>query len=115
MRTKTVLSMLLMSALITISLNEAQAGFPLPPALPLPGSPDVNISINGRIPAPPHVNIQIDGYLPAPPGVHILLDSGRPYYLVRERRIYIEKAPANYNSKNHKHHDDNGRKHGHDK
>jgi hypothetical protein len=108
--------MLLMTAVaLTIGLNEAKAGFPLPPGLPLPGSPNVNLSINGRLPAPPDVNIQIDGYLPAPPGVHVMIDSGRPYYVERERRVYIEREkPARRYSKKHKHHEDNGRRRDHD-
>lgn len=114
MHTKSALSILMLLAVaITAGLNEAKAGFPLPPGLP--GS-DVNVSINGRLPAPPSVNLHIDGYLPAPPGVHILIDSGRPYYIERERRVYIEKEhPAQHHDKKQKHHEDNGRKHGHNK
>jgi hypothetical protein len=40
------------------------------------------------------VNVSINGYLPAPPGVHVYVDSGRPYYIERERRVYIEKDPG---------------------
>jgi hypothetical protein len=103
MRSKSVLSVLLMTAVaMTIGINEAKAGFPLPPGLPLPGSPSVNI--------------HIDGYLPAPPGVHVLIDSGRPYYIERERRVYIEREkPAKRYNKKDKKHRDNGRRHGHDK
>lgn len=117
MRSKSVLSVLLMTAVaMTIGINEAKAGFLLPPGLPLPGSPNVNVSINGRLPPPPSVNIHIDGYLPAPPGVHVLIDSGRPYYVERERRVYIEREkPAKRYNKKHKKHRDNGRRHGHDK
>lgn len=114
MRTKSALSVLLLTAVaITISLNDAKAGFPLPPGLPLPGSPNVSVSINGRLPAPPAVNVHIDGYLPAPPGVHVLVDSGRPYYVERERRVYIEREPARRHHKKHKRHNDNGRRHSH--
>lgn len=115
MRTKSALYVLLLTAVaLTISLNEAKARFPLPPGLPLPGSPNVSVSINGRIPAPPAVNVHINGYLPAPPGVHVLIDSGRPYYVERERRVYIERErPTKRHHKKHKRHDDNGRRHGH--
>jgi hypothetical protein len=57
----------------------------------------------------PNVSVSINGYLPAPPGVFILYDAGRPYYVEREERIYIEERPV----KPEKHHHDHGRKHGH--
>ncbi|MFA7403714.1 MAG: hypothetical protein WC007_06965 [Pelobacteraceae bacterium] len=108
MRTKSVFSILVLSAVVvTFGLNTAYAGFPLPPLLP--GLP------------PPNVNVRIDGYLPAPPGVNVQIDSGRPYYVERERRVYIEREPARrYYKKRHykkakRHHEDNGREHGHDK
>jgi hypothetical protein len=47
----------------------------------------------------------------APPGVHILIDTGRPYYVERELRVYIEKKKP---AKHHKKHEDNGRRNGHD-
>lgn len=99
MRTKTILSLLIMSAVvITFGLNEARAGFPAPPGLP--GSPNVSVSING--------------FLPAPPGVHVLIDSGRPYYVERDRRVYIERErPTRRYKKYKKHHEDRGRGHGH--
>ena len=101
MRSKTILSILIMAAVvITFGLNEAKAGFPLPPGLP----------------APPNVNVRIDGFLPAPPGVHVLVDSGRPYYVERDRRVYMERErPVRHYKKYKKHHKDNGRRHGHDR
>jgi hypothetical protein len=110
MRTKSILSLLIMTAVvITFGLNEANAGFPAPPGLP-------------GLPAP-NVNVRIDGYLPAPPGVHIQMDSGRPYYVERQRRVYIEedRSSRHYKNKHYKykkekkHHEDRGREHGHDK
>lgn len=62
----------------------------------------------------PNVSVSINGYLPAPPGVFIQLDAGRPYYIEREQRIYIQEKPAKHD-KEEKHHHDNGRKHGHNK
>ncbi|NTV15232.1 MAG: hypothetical protein HGA96_15075 [Desulfobulbaceae bacterium] len=110
MRTKLVLSLLLIAAAtIAIGMNEAKAGFPLPPGLPLPGSPNVEVNINGRVPAPPRVNVQINGYLPAPPGVEVYVDSGRPYYVERERRVYIEKERPVKHHKKHRRHEDNRR------
>lgn len=104
MRKKLIVSLLIMTAVtIAFSLNEAQAGFPVPPGLP----------------APPGVNVSVTGFLPAPPGVHVMIDSGRPYYVERDRRVYMEREhPAKHHKKNKKHHDnrghDNGRGHGHD-
>jgi hypothetical protein len=113
MRTKSFLAMLIMTAVsMTFSLNEAGAGFPSPPGLPgLPNPP--------RFPGSPDVNVRINGYLPAPPGVNVRIDSGRPYYVERERRVYIEEErPVRYYKKRHykKHHrhddHDHGRGHG---
>ncbi|MDO9069460.1 MAG: hypothetical protein Q7W05_13515 [Deltaproteobacteria bacterium] len=107
MRTKTILTILIMTAVVTtLSLNNAGAGLPAPPGLPgLPG-----------LPGPPNVNVRIDGYLPAPPGVHVQVDAGRPYYVERDRRVYIEKEkPAKRHKKQKKHHEDRGREQGHDK
>jgi len=106
MRTKSILSMLLLTAAaITFGLNEAKAGFPAPPGLP----------------GPPDVNVHVNGYLPAPPGVHVEIDGGRPYYVERDRRVYIEReGPARHYKKRHykkekKHHEDQGNHYGHDK
>lgn len=97
MLTKTLLSLLLLT---TVAITEARAGFPAPPGLP----------------GPPNVNVRIDGFLPPPPGVYIQMDAGRPYYVERERRIYIERErPGKHYKKYKKHHEDNGRKEGHDK
>jgi hypothetical protein len=37
------------------------------------------------------VTIQINGYLPAPPGVRVYRGGGRPYYIHRNRRVYMKK------------------------
>jgi len=37
------------------------------------------------------VTIQINGYLPAPPGVRVYQGGGRPYYVQRNRRVYMKK------------------------
>jgi hypothetical protein len=92
MRKKLILPLLLMTATtLTFAPNEAKA------------------IISAQISAP-SVSVSINGYLPAPPGVFILYDAGRPYYVERERRIYMVEKP-----KHKKHRHDNGRKHGHDK
>lgn len=112
MRTKSIFPLTLMinriifnlliitAVVITFGLNDAKAGFPAPPGLP----------------APPNVNVRIDGYLPAPPGVNVRIDSGRPYYVERDRRVYIEKEkPAKRHKKQKKHDKGQGNKYGHDK
>jgi len=104
MSKKSILTLLIMTAVtLTFGLNEAKAGFPAPPGLPgLPGLPAPNVSVN------------VNGYLPAPPGVHVLVDSGRPYYVERDRRVYMEREPRHYKKqkKHKKHHRDHDRGHG---
>lgn len=87
MRKNLIISLLVMMAFtVILALNEANAGFPFPPGLP----------------APPNVNVRLDGYLPTPPGVNIQFDTGRPYYVERDRRIYIEKErPSKHHNKRH--------------
>src|SRR5450631_650021 len=91
---KSILTLLIMTAVsLTLGLNEAKAGFPAPPGLPgLPGLPV------------PNVNVRVDGYLPAPPGVHVLVDSGRPYYVERDRRVYIaeDRSSRHYRDRHYK-------------
>jgi len=103
MRTKFVLSMLILTAaLLTFASQGAEAGFPAPPGILIPpGLPGSS------------VNVSVTGYLPAPPGVHVYVDAGRPYYVERERRVYIERERPRHHKKHKKHHD-NGYKHGHE-
>lgn len=54
---------------------------------------------------PVNVNISLDAFLPAPPGVRVHVEAGRPYYIVNERRVYMERRDKH----------DNGRHRGHDK
>ncbi len=56
------------------------------------------------------VNIQINGYLPAPSGVRVYEGGGRPYYIHRHRRVYLERDPRhhNYNRGHGKEYKDNG-------
>jgi hypothetical protein len=99
---KSIYCLLVISAVaMAIGLNEARAGLPAPPGLP-----------------GPNVNVHVNGFLPAPPGVHVMMDSGRPYYVERDRRVYMERErPAKRYKKYKKykkHHDDRGRGHGRD-
>ena len=98
MRFKIIITMLILSAVtVTFGLNEAKAGLPAPPGLP-----------------GPNVNVHVNGFLPAPPGVNVQMDSGRPYYVERDRRVYIERErPARRYKKYKRHHEDRGR--GHDR
>jgi hypothetical protein len=99
MRTKSILSILLLSATVfTFASNNAEAGVPgilIPPGLP--GS---------------SVNVHVDGYLPAPPGVNVQIDAGRPYYVESGRRVYIARERPHYKDRHYKkgkrHHEDRG-------
>jgi hypothetical protein len=95
---KSILTLLIMTAVtLTLGLNEAKAGFPAPPGLP-------------GLPAP-NVNVRVNGFLPAPPGVHVQMDSGRPYYVERDRRVYMERErPIRHYKKYNRHHRDHDRK-----
>lgn len=101
MRTKSILSMLILTATV-LTLNNAEAGVPgilIPPGLP--GS---------------SVNVNVSGYLPAPPGVNIQIDAGRPYYVESDRRVYMERerpAKHKHHKKTKKHHNSHGNKYGH--
>lgn len=94
MRTKFILSMLIMTAIAsTFGFKDAHAGLPGLPGLPAPPAPNVNVSINGFLPAPPGVTIQIFG--------------GRPCYVEHGRRVYLKEK------KHDKHHKGHGHKYGH--
>lgn len=98
MRTKIILHILILTAITTtFSLTEAMA--------------EVSVRV-----AAPNLSFSINDYQPAPPNVYIHNDGGRPYYVERDRRVYMEKKDhGKKHKKEKKHHDDNGRKHGHDK
>lgn len=115
MRKRSILTALVLSAVVvTFALNEANAGLPAPPGFLIPpGLPGSSF------------NVHVDGYLPAPPGVQVRVDSGRPYYVERERRVYMEREPARHYKKKHykkekRHrdhddHDNRGHRNGHDR
>jgi hypothetical protein len=121
MRTKSVLSMLILTAaVLTFAFHDAEAGFPAPPGVP-------GILIPPGLPGS-SVNVRVDGYVPAPPGVNVQIDSGRPYYVESNRRVYIErerpgkhydkkyyKEEKKHYKKHKKHHEDRGNHYGHDK
>ena len=98
MHTKSIHSMLLLAAAsMTFGLKEANAAF----------SAQVGT---------PNLNFSISDYQPAPPNVYVLSDRGRPYYMERDRRVYMEKkGHGKHYKKEKKQHEDNGNKYGHDK
>lgn len=95
MRTKTIITMLMLTAVSTsINLNEANAAF----------SAQVGT---------PNASFSISDYQPAPANVYIQSDRGRPYYMERDRRVYMEKRK--HYKKEKKHHEDRGRHEDHDR
>jgi len=98
MRTKIILSMLALAAVTMIfGLNEGKAAVSVQV-----GTPNLSFSIND--------------YQPAPPNVYIHNDGGRPYYIERDRRVYMEKRKhGKHHKKAKRHHEDKGRGNGHDK
>ena len=64
------------------------------------------------------VNVQVNGYLPAPPGVYVRMDAGRPYYMERDRRVYMERERPRHRKNKHYYKDEkrhNDDRNGHDK
>lgn len=104
MKANSVRSILVLTAAVIIFISsQANAGLPSPPGILIPpGMPGSN------------VNVHIDGYLPAPPGVHVMIDSGRPYYIERDRRVYMQKKQHG-NKKYKKQYKNKGQKNGHGK
>ncbi|MHC1698031.1 MAG: hypothetical protein AB9919_08265 [Geobacteraceae bacterium] len=98
MRTKTILAVLIMTAVVsTFGFKEATAGLPGLPGLPAPPG----------LPGSPKVSVNIDAYLPAPPGVSIHISAGRPYYVEHGQRVYLKEK------KHGKHYKGHGNKYGH--
>ena len=95
MRTKSILSMIALTAVaVTFSINEAKAA--------------VSVQVGT-----PNLSFSISDYQPAPPNVYVLNDGGRPYYMERDRRVYMEKK---HHGKHKKKHDrGHGRDDGHGK
>ena len=98
MRTKSVTTMIIMSAIfMTAGVNNSYAA--------------VSVQVNA-----PNVSFSISDYQPVPPNVYIHNNNGRPYYVERDRRVYMEKKNhGKGHKKEKKHHKDNGHKKGHDK
>lgn len=98
MRKKSLLTLLVLSAvIITFCFNEANAALSLQV-----GTPNLSFSLSD--------------YQPAPPNVRIHNDEGRPYYVERDRRVYMEKKHHDKrHKKEKKDHNNNGRHDGYDK
>ncbi len=76
---------------------------------------DAGAAVSVQVGAP-NFNFSISDYQPAPPNVYVHSDQGRPYYVERDRRVYMERRkPGKHYKYDKKHHEDNGRGHGHDK
>jgi hypothetical protein len=97
MRTKIIISILALTAVsIFFGLNEANAA--------------VSVQVGT-----PNVSFSISDYQPAPPNVYVLSDRGRPYYMERNHRVYMEKRKHGKHYKEEKHHEDRGHDNGHDR
>lgn len=95
MPTKSIISMLLTAVSMTFCLNEAKAAF------------------SAQVGAP-NLSFSISDYQPAPANVYVQSDRGRPYYMERDHRVYMEKKKHGKHYKNEKkHHEDHGREDGH--
>jgi len=93
MQTKSILSMLALTAVVmTFGINEAGAA--------------VSVQVGT-----PNLSFSISDYQPAPPNVYVQSDGGRPYYMERDRRVYMEKKKHGKKYKKEKHREDheNGR------
>lgn len=98
MRAKSILSMLALTAVVTtFGINEAGAA--------------VSVQVGT-----PNLSFSISDYQPAPPNVYVLNDGGRPYYMERDRRVYMEKKHHGKHKKKYNRgngHDDGHGKRGH--
>jgi hypothetical protein len=97
MRTKSILSMLALSTVVTtFGINEARAA--------------VSMQVGT-----PNMSFSISDYQPAPANVYVHNDRGRPYYMERDRRVYMERKHGKHYKKEKKHHEDRGRDEDHDR
>lgn len=98
MRTKIILSMLALTAItMFFGLNVSNAA--------------VSVQVGT-----PNLSFSLSDYQPAPTNVYVHNDGGRPYYVERDRRVYMEKRKHGKHHKEKKrHHENNGRGNGHDK
>jgi len=62
----------------------------------------------------PNLSFSISDYQPPPPNVYVHVDRGRPYYIERDRRVYMEKKRhGKHYKKEKRHHDNHGQNNGH--
>jgi hypothetical protein len=90
MRTKTILSLLVLSAGISTS-----------------GVTDARAAVSVQV-GTPNLNFSISDFQPAPPNVYVYQNSGRPYYVERDRRVYMERRKPGKHYKYDKHNGDSG-------
>lgn len=97
MSTRCILLLMLTAASMTFGINEANAA--------------VSVQVGT-----PNMSFSISDYQPAPPNVYIQNDAGRPYYVERNRRVYMEKKHhGKHYNKEKKHHEDREHGDGHDR
>lgn len=97
MRTKSILSMLVLSAAVmTFGINQAKAA--------------VSVQVGT-----PNLSFSISDYQPAPANVYVHNDQGRPYYVERDRRVYMEKKHGKHYKKEKKHHKERDHEDRHDR
>ena len=97
MRTKTIFSTLALTAVsMTFVANELIAA--------------VSVQVGT-----PNASFSFSDYQAPPPNVYVQSDAGRPYYIERNRRVYMEKKNhGKHYKKEKKHHEDRGRDGDHD-
>jgi hypothetical protein len=79
------------------------------------GVNDVKAAVSMQV-GTPNLSFSISDYQPAPPNVYVHNNSGRPYYVERDRRVYMEKRkPGKHYKYDRKHKEERGHEDGHDK
>lgn len=97
MRTKSILSLVALTAVLTTF-----------------GAHDAMSAVSLQV-GTPNLNFSISDFQPAPPNVYVHQNSGRPYYVERDRRVYMERRRPGKHYKYDKHHEGRGRGEGHNK
>lgn len=97
MRTKSIFAMLALAAVVMIfGINEAGAA--------------VSVQVGT-----PNASFSFSDYQPAPPNVYVMSDGGRPYYVERDRRVYMQKKHHGRKYKKEKHNKRRGHDDGHNR
>jgi hypothetical protein len=90
MRTKSLLSILVLSAAVSsFGVHDATAA--------------VSVQVGT-----PNLSFSLSDFQPPPPNVYVYQNSGRPYYVQRDHRVYMERRKPGKHYKYDKHNDDRG-------